>query len=507
MQQGRHRDEPGLGDLAGFDAERRPEPAFPIDADHRRRSAPVRKRRRGGGGVVIAGVVIAAAVLLAVIFREPLQRLVSGSETAQAVESALAAEQAGRWYHDAQGNDALSIYRRILADNADNDPAREGLRRVAERLASDAGAAIDAGQYEAVPPLLDELEALGESGDRVADLRRRLEVARGADREIEAMLSRAQQALTANRIRGENGALAEYQRMLARDPGNAVAQRGVDESLAALAKQARLDLAAGNLDKANELVDAIAGHSAQHVDLPALRQELAQARTRLEAANAEKQLQAKADAIARDFAAAEKAAAAGNPVEAASAYRKVLAIDNSHAGARRGLEAVGRQLLDQAEQAIADSNLPLAQSLLASARQSRADADRLARLASRTADLEERLTAVLAKPELSAEEQRRLTRLLERAVSADRAGRLVEPAGDSAYDLYRQVLAIDPTQDAARQAVSALPRRAQTLAAHHIELGQWQQASEAIDALQAMAPLDPSLPELRSQLAAERARR
>lgn len=507
MQQGRHRDEPGLGDLDDFDTERRPEPAFPIEPDHRRRSAPVRKRQRRGGGVVVAGVVVAAAALLAVVFREPLQRLVSGSETAQAVESALAAEQAGRWYHDAEGKDALSIYRRILADNADNDPAREGLRRVAQRLAADATAAIKAGQYETVPPLLDELDTLGESGDRIAELRRRLEVARSADRELDAMLERAQQALAANRIRGDNGALAEYQRMLARDPGNAVARRGVDESLAALVKQARQDLAAGRHDRAGELADAIAGYSAQHVDLPALRQELAEAKTRVEADNAEKARQARTDTIAREFAAGESAAGAGKPVEAASAYRKVLALDGAHAGARRGLDTVGRQLLDQAEQAIADSNLPQAQSLLAQARQSRADADRLARLTSRTADLEERLTAVLAKPELSAEEQRRLTRLLERAVSADRAGRLVEPAGDSAYDLYRQVLAIDPTQDAARQAVSALPRRAQTLAAHHIELGQWQQASEAIDALQAMAPLDPSLPELRSQLARERARR
>ncbi len=506
MQQGRHRDEPGLGDLAGFEADRRPEPVFPIEPDHRRRGTPARRRRRGRGGLVIAGVVVAAAALLAVVFREPLQRLVSGSETAQAVASARAAEQAGRWYHDAQGNDALTIYRRILADNADNDPAREGLRRVAGRLVADAAAAIESGRYDTVPPLLDELDALGESGDRIADLRRRLEVARSADRELEAMLARAQQALAANRIRGDNGALAEYQRMLARDPGNAVAQRGVDESLAALAKQARLDLAAGNVDKANELVDAIASHSAQHVDLPALRQELAQARTRVEAENADKQRQARADAIARDFSAAQRAAAAGDLVAAANAFRKVLALDGAHAGARRGLDAIGRRLLDQAEQAIADSNLPQAQSLLAQARQSGADADRLARLTSRTADLEERLTAVLAKPELGAEEQRRLTRLLERAVSADRAGRLVEPAGDSAYDLYRQVLAIDPTQDVARQAVSALPRRAQTLAAHHIELGQWQQASEAIDALQAMAPLDPSLPELRAQLVAARAR-
>lgn len=501
MQQGRNRGEPSLGDLDVV------EPEFHFEADPRRRGRGAHRRRRGTGGLVIAAVVIAAIAVLAVVFREPLQRLVSGSETAQLVESAQQAERDGRWFHDSQGNDALSIYRRILADNEDNDPAREGLRRVAERLAADATAAIDAGNHAAVPPLLDELEALGESGDRVADLRRRLEVARSADRELDAMLERAQQALTANRIRGENGSLAEFQRMLARDPGNAVAARGVDESLAALLAQARLDLAEGRLDRANELADTVAGHSAQHVDLPQLRQDLAAAKNRQATENAERERQARVDTIARDFAGAEGDARSGRLVEAAAGYRKILAMDSSHAGARRGLAAVGGRLLDQVEAAVSDSNLPQAQTLLAQARRSQADGDRLARLGARVADLEERLTAVLAKPELSPAEQQRLSRLLERARGADQAGRLVEPAGDSAYDLYRQVLAIDPTEDTARRAVAALPRRAQTLATHHIELGQWQQATDAIDALQAMAPLDPSLPELRSQLAAARARR
>ena len=113
----------------------------------------------------------------------------------------------------------------------------------------------------------------------------------------------------------------------------------------------------------------------------------------------------------------------------------------------------------------------------------------------------ERLAQVLARPQLDAASQERLDRLKAQARTAERRGELVEPAGASAYDLYRQALAIDPMDEDARRAVAALPSRAQSLVVHHTELGRLVEAGEALDALVAMAPMDASIPELRRQLA------
>lgn len=531
----RQRPEPTLGQFQAIDADQ-------LERNHRRPPAGpggrTGTRHRGAGprqlrrqhrrfAATVAGVVILLAVALAVWLNQDwLRQQVSGSHTASLVEAAARAEQEGRWHGSATGDDALSLYRRILAADADNDPARLGLRRVGEQLQVEAEQALAAGDHDQAGQLLGELADLGLPGSRLQALQERLQQAAAGHAETEALLQQGRQALAAGRIEGEQGALAVFRRMLAANPGSAVARRGVDDALAARLAQARQQIIAGDLAAAQAGIDLVATDSSQHAGLPELRRQLAQAeqarnrelaaqqarqqadaeaeaaeRQRLAAAQAEQVRQRQVQELAAAVDTADRHLAAGRLEQAQAGYRQALVLDRQHEPARRGLARVAAGWLEQADAAIADSNTERGRQLLELAQQAGAGADQLAPLQARLETLSGRLATVLARPELDAAEQQRLDRLMARARDADRAGRLVEPAGDSAYDLYRQALAIDPMHEQARQGVSALPRRAQALASHHIELGQPEQAEEAVAALQAMAPMNPMLPELSRQLA------
>ena len=530
----RQRPEPTLGQFDDIDADRleRNPRHRPGGAGGRVSARDDGRRGRAGAGprqvrrpqrrfiATVAGIVLLLlAALAGWLNQDWLRQQVSGSHTASLVEAAVLAEQEGRWHGSADGDDALSLYRRILADDADNDPARLGLRRVAEQLLAEADQAIDRGEYEYADALIGELTDLGLPGSRIDELQSRLQPVEAGQVQAGALLAQARQALATGRIEGEDGALAIFRRMLATDPGNALARRGLDDALAARLDQARRDVTRGDLDQAQAGIDLVAAQSPQNAGLPAVRQALAQARQAQAAEQAGQQAeqqriarqqaqqqaeqarQQQARELATTLAAADGDFRAGRLELAQQGYRQVLAADPQHQQARRGLARVVDGWLAQADAAIADGNTEHGRQLLEQARQGGASQARLAPLLERLDAMAGRLATVQARSELDAGQQQRLAALMDRAREAERAGRLVEPAGDSAYDLYRQALAIDPMDEAARSGVSALPRRAQTLAGHHMELGQLEQAGTALDALQAMAPLNPSLPELKRQLA------
>lgn len=497
---GRHRPEPGLGQIDEIDPDA-PRHSAPAGERPRR---PERPRRRGVSWPLWLALLLAIAAG-AYWYGGGLLSPFSGSETRDLLNAAARAEGEARWY--GREDSALELYQRVLALDADNEVARLGLRRVADQLRRDTGAALDQRDLATAENLIGLLASLGGPGDEVAALRQRLEATRLAGRELEELLARAQSALERRRIRGENGALAAYKRMLALDPGNAVARAGVDQSLQVLAEEAEKEIAAGNLASAEAMTQFLAGEQPLHAALPGLRQAHAEAAARLAASDEETRA---ADAAARARAELDLATALANGDEALrerrleaaiAAYRRVLKLQPDHPGALEGLDLAGRAALERARSALADSNIEMARAALDLARRADADADMLERLQRQLAATEERLTAVLARPELSPAQQRELEDIMARARAAESRGQLVEPAGESAYDLYRHALSIDPMHEPARQAVAALPRRAQTLVVHHVELGQLEQAGQALEALQAMAPMQPGLSELRRMLA------
>lgn len=498
---GRDRPEPGLGQIDDIDPDA---PRVSAEAGGRVRPA-VHKRRRSAPVPLWLGLLLAVAAAAVYWYGDTLRGHFSGSETRDLLNAAARAEAEGHW-SEGDGS-ALALYRRVQAVDADNDVARLGLRRVAAQLRRDADAALDAGDNETAESLIRTLASLGEAGEHVAALRQRLEAMKLAGRELGELLARAESALARGRIRGDNGALVAYQRMLALDPGNAVARAGVEQSLQVLADEAGKEISAGNLASADDMIASLAGEQPQHAALPGLRQARAEAGSRAAAAADDK---AAADAAARaradldlatTLAAADQALLERRLEEAVAAYQRVLAARPDHTDAMDGLDLASRAALERARAAISDSNIEAARAALALARKADADPQMADRLERQLVSTEQRLTAVLARPELDDRQQQQLDDIMARARAAEARGELVEPAGESAYDLYRHALSIDPMHDAARDAVTALPRRAQTLVVHHVELGQLEQAGRALDALQAMAPLQPALSELRRMLA------
>jgi hypothetical protein len=537
---GRDRSEPELGHIEGLDpvdTPHRPGPAKPARAQRPRKA----QHQRAQLWILIVLLLAAAALLFVQIdaghFRVPVSR------TQELLNAGARAESEGRWHGSESGDDALAIYRGILGQDLDNNVALLGLRRVGDRLDVEASAAIDAGQYDQAGELIDLLASTGEAGDRVSALRQRLQSVRVAGDEMQVLLDRGKSALARGRILGDEGALTAFEQMLARDPESAVARRGVDDALQVLVEEAVTAITAGRLGRARELADAVAAKQPQHARLPGLLQTLAQAEAAAVAAKAQADARAAADAeraaqaearfdaeaavaderqtrtearaeaevdrqarearerrdreLAATLARADRALRRGQLGQAADGFLGILAANPDNEQAKAGLERLGNTALEQAALALDDRNGEAAAAILAIARRAQADPRRIERLLAEMAEL----SAVDARPQLDPVQVAQLDILMQRARDAEARGDLVEPVGDSAYDLYRQALRIDPMQDDARKAIDALPRRAQAMVVHHMEIGQLDQAGRALDALTAMAPLDGSLPELRRQLA------
>ncbi|MFC0356579.1 hypothetical protein [Pseudofulvimonas gallinarii] len=498
---GRDRPEPGLGQIDDIDPDA---PRPHVDAPERTRR-PAGNPRSGPSWPLVALLLVAVAGAAFYGFGDGLRGHFSGSETRDLLNAAARAEAEGRW-HGGDGA-ALALYRQVQGVDPDNDVARLGLQRVIGQLRRDADAALDAGENDKAEALIQVLAGLGEAGEHVAGLRKRLDAMKLSGRELSDLLARAEAALARRRIRGDNGALVAYKRMLALDPGNAVARAGVEQSLQVLADEAGKEIVAGNLSSADDMIQSLAAEQPLHAALPALRQARAEAASRRDETSAQQAADAAAARARADLDLATQLENADQALRerrleaAVAGYRRVLDARPDHPDAIDGLDLASRAALERARAALSDSNVEAARAALDLAVRAEADPQMLERLQRQLAATEERLTAVLARPDLDPAQKRQLEDIMARARAAESRGELVEPAGESAYDLYRHALSIDPMFDPARQAAAALPRRAQTLVVHHVELGQLDQAGHALDALQAMAPMQPGLSELRRMVA------
>lgn len=508
----RERPEPDLGEIDDLDTETEMRPGAVV-----RRQA--RARRRGVAiWVWLLVLILSAAAAALYLQRDQLRGYFPGSETRELLNAAARAEVDGRWHGTEGGNHALALYRRVLVEDPDNDAARLGLRRVGDQLVLDAEAAVAADDEARVNQLIQMLSEIGMPGDQISELRARIERHRLAGQELASLLEEARSALARRQIRGDQGALAGFKRMLALDPDNAVALRGIDDALSILLAEGIQAAAEGRRSDAESLAEAVAMERPQHAGLPplrlaiadALKQELArEAEAEARAAEARAQVERESEAqrartereVESLLARADAHLADGRLDDALNAYQQALASVPDRAEAVQGRSLVAQAALDRLRDAVADSDPSRAEIYLRIAGRAGADSDELARAEDDLSALNERLTAVLARPALDVAAQQRLEALMSRAREAEERGDLVEPVGASAYDLYRQVLAVDPMHEEARRSAIALPRRAQTLIIHRIELGQLDEANDAIHALQAMAPMDSSLPELRRQLA------
>jgi tetratricopeptide (TPR) repeat protein len=475
--------------------------------------------------------------------REQARRTMLDRQVAQAEARLAAGDLAG----------AAEAFEALLAEHPDHEAAVRGLTETRRRQTALEEAEAAAGRKAALDARVAECRLRLADGDLVsaiagleavlredwshADAERALGEAQERRRALEADEAAAQRqaALATRTAEGRLrlaegdviGAIAQFETVLAEEPSHADAQRGLSEArkrletlearIADAARRAglearvaagRLRLSGGDVAGAIARFEEVLGEEPAHAEA---RKALAEARGRLEAADG--RVAAAAERAGLDARVAEASArlTAGELVGAIERFEAVLRDNQSHAEARRGLEAARRQQASRARE--------------------EAEAARQAALDARVAEAQARLTAgdvlgaiqrfegVLRDDATHAEAQRGLAGARERwsaleARVAEAQGRLA--AGDLGEAIARleAILQDDGTHVTARQGLAeALTRRA-AQQAREAEVATALAALEGtlqapdVEAVQAalawvvdLAPAHPQLDSLRRRIA------
>jgi formylglycine-generating enzyme required for sulfatase activity len=174
--------------------------------------------------------------------------------------------------------------------------------------------------------------------------------------EVEALLARAGKALRAGQLAGdENSAAALYQQALKDKPDSRRAAQGLYEVRARLVAEINQDIAVGDADSANGLMDALK-------TIPESNDDIAQLQAKLKTLAQVRPLLAKAAGLLQQGNVDQPA---GN--NALELYRQVLTMDPDNAVAEQGVLQVQRAVLDRALAAVAQNDFKGADQALAEA--------------------------------------------------------------------------------------------------------------------------------------------
>jgi serine/threonine-protein kinase PpkA len=486
----RDRTEPNLGRLdeiigaVGDDVMR---------ADRGTPSSPRTARRRSRRGLVtlVAFVLLALGAFTAWHYQDRLRRLLPRTEFNDTLSRAQHALDAGQLTGN-QGDSARELFLAARAQDPDNDIARRGLEAVGRQLLARADEALQHGDLAGARNALDSARELLGGGVEVERIERALKDTEAHGSETGQLLEQARDALAAGRITGSDGAAALYQRVLAGDKDNALAQAGLGKSAEALATLARKALAANDATSAAARADEIARIQPAYPALPELLGQIAQARA--------------ADRAALDAAvtrAEEQVRAghlSGSEDSALDLFRSVLKQDPANARAKEGLRRIAQSFVLQANAALDDSNAGAAEKLLASAAELAPESPELRAARANLRELRERLDIDAQHAVISPAQSAQVHRLVVEAAAAAAAGNLIIPPGDSAYDKYRAALAIDGNNKEALDGLARLPVRAKELFAQALNDGAPQRARALLDSVRQTAPEDAAIPAMAQKL-------
>lgn len=255
-------------------------------------------------------------------FRE-LERLT------QLVEPHLAAAlnhfRNGRYLNPSTGS-AYYEYSKALAIDPDNEPARNGIERVVQKVLGDASTAIDENRLSEARTILEDLAKVEPTNVEIDRLRRQIEVleekerqelARQAEEErqrqaelarlarVETLLNTAGVAYREGRMLqppGQN-ALEYYRKVLELDANNQRARNGINGISDHFVQKARTALAAGDFTATENHLVAAAAVQPDNATVAQLRQQLDRRRYLAEqerqALEEAARIQAEADRMAR----------------------------------------------------------------------------------------------------------------------------------------------------------------------------------------------------------------
>jgi tetratricopeptide (TPR) repeat protein len=427
----------------------------------------------------LLAILVVAALTLAWLNQDKLRALLPRTHLNTMLIEADQALAAGH-LEGSDGSSAHELYARVLAQEPDNTHALNGLHKVGQAELARASSAIKAGDFDAAKQSIANATRLLGGGADVSRVREAQRKAQHPIKVIHTTIDKAQKALAAGRVAGPDGAAALYHDVLETAPDNAVARHGLEQAGDVLASRVRDALHQGDIDTASSLIAELAKFLPRSGDLPALRADLSQAKQAAVAA-----LKTHLDQGQQDLHAGRFTGPGDD--NALAQFQAALKIDQDNADARAGLRQVAQALILRANAAMDADDADQAASLL----------DKADGLAPQSADLavaKARLAAMQgdnaapaasgiatvttdsheAHPALTPLQQVEIQHLNQRAQAAAKAGHIMLPPGDSAYDLYREALTIDGNNAKALAGLKALSgitikRFNQALAAHQLE--------------------------------------
>lgn len=298
--------------------------------------------------------------------------------------------------------------------------------------------------------------------------------------ELNDVLGRAQQALAAGHLDGDDGTSARelFQAAMALEPDNDAARNGLHQVGMAELAQADAALQAGQLDaatqKAAEARELLGGGT----DVDRLDQMIA----------AQRNGQVKVAPLVQQAQQAFTAGQYGGEDGAGALYRRVLQASPGNAVASHGLDQVGAALADQARQALAANDIAGADAAI----------EQLSGLQPNNAALPG-LRAARAQAGQQ-QDTAALDNALQQGDAALRAGRIDGSGDDTALAHYKAALALSPGN---AQAESGLGKVAQALTVQAnaaMDAGDDKQAAALLARAQPLAPKSAEIAEARARL-------
>ncbi|WP_426662986.1 hypothetical protein [Rhodanobacter aciditrophus] len=297
--------------------------------------------------------------------------------------------------------------------------------------------------------------------------------------ELNDVLSRAQQALAAGHLDGDDGSSARelFQAAVALEPDNDAARNGLHQVGMAEVSQADAALQAGQLDvaaqKAAVARELLGGGS----DVDRLDRQIA----------AKRASQVQVGTLVQQAQQAYAAGQYGGEHGAGTLYRQVLAADPGNAVARHGLDQVGDALAAQAQKALNANDGAGADATI----------EQLAALQPNNAALPG-LRA--ARAQAQQQDSAALDTALQQGDEALRAGRIDGAGDDTALAHYKAALALSPGNPQAEAGLGKVAQALTVQASAAMDAGDTAQAGKLLDRAAALAPKSADLAAARARL-------
>ncbi|MBD8878960.1 hypothetical protein IHE49_00540 [Rhodanobacter sp. 7MK24] len=297
--------------------------------------------------------------------------------------------------------------------------------------------------------------------------------------ELNDVLGRAQQALAAGHLDGQDGTSARelFQAAVALEPDNDIARDGLHQVGMAELSQADAALQAGQFDvaaqKAAVARELLGGGS----DVDHLDQMIASKRA------SQVQVATLVDQAQQAFAAGQY----GGDHGAGALYRQMLAADPGNAVARHGLDQVGDALAAQAQKAIDANDGPGADAAI----------EQLAALQPNNAALPG-LRA--ARAQAGQQDSAALAADLQQGDDALRNGRIAGDGDDTALAHYKAALALDANNAQAQAGLGKVAQALTVQASAAMDAGDAAQAGKLLDNAAALAPKSADIAAARARL-------